>query len=149
MWTVPKQFSVRLGGNTYIDTPNLIVYKDEALFQIYRSDDNGILAIDFDVYDANRKKIAVFAKGIVAYGDASNYIVTTGHDEYTVREKDTNQLIASVKRRNVEGAELDVTVRLYLPNGVLLDATPTHTNIGTNTFVGCTFRGGKAAISIG
>lgn len=37
MWTVEDRFSVKLGGNTYINTPNLVVYKGEPLFRMYRS----------------------------------------------------------------------------------------------------------------
>jgi hypothetical protein len=43
MWTIPEHFVVRLGGNLYIDSPNLVTYKGELLFSIKRSDDTGIL----------------------------------------------------------------------------------------------------------
>ena len=38
MWKLESEFSVRLGGNTYINTPNLIVYKGTSIFRIRRGD---------------------------------------------------------------------------------------------------------------
>src|SRR3989304_6526226 len=109
--------SVKLGGNTYINTPNLVVYKGESLFRIYRSESDGMLGIDFDVFDSQKKRIATVRKGIVVQGDANNYDIKSGHDEYSVTEKNSGRLVASVKRRGVQGAELEVTVQLYAPDG--------------------------------
>lgn len=148
MWNLEKEFSVMLGGNTYINTPNLIVYKGEPLFKIYRSDSDGMLGIDFDIFDSAGKRVATIRKGIVVQGDKDNYNIETGHEEYKVTEKSSNRLISSVKRRGVESAELEVSVHLYTPDGFLVDATPTHTNIGGNVMSGCTFKNCSAAIAI-
>lgn len=148
MWKVAKEFSVRLGGNTYINTPNLVVYEGESLFQMRRSDSDGMLGIDFDVFDAKKNRVATFRKGIVVQGDAKNYDIKTGHEEYSVTEKTTGRIIASVKRRGVEGAELEVSVRLYTPDGFLFDATPTKTNVGGMVMTGCTIKDCGAGIVI-
>ena len=142
------EFAVKLCGNTYINTPNLIVYKNTPIFKILRSEQNGMLGIDFDVYDSNGPRVATIAKGIVVQGDTANYTITTGHEEYTVKENSTNRQIVSVKRRGVQGAELEVSVDLYTPSGFHLNATPTHTNIGGMTVSGCTFQNCGAAINI-
>src|SRR3990172_6626421 len=126
MWKVETEFAVRLGGNTYINTPNLVVFKGTPVFRIRRSDD-GMLGIDFDVFDAKGQRVATFAKGVVVQGDQANYQIDSGHDSYTVTERSTGRVIARVQRRGVQGAELDVSVRMYLPNGFLLDAGPQAT----------------------
>ena len=148
MLKIETEFTVKLGGNTYINTPNLVVYKDESLFRIYRSESDGMLGIDFDVFDSQKKRIATVRKGIVVQGDANNYEIKTGHDEYSVTEKNSGRLVASVKRRGAQGAELEVTVHLYTPDGFLFDATPIHTNVGGMMMTGCTIKDYGAGIVI-
>lgn len=149
MWTVEDRFSVKLGGNTYINTPNLVVYKGEPLFRVYRSESDGILGIDFDVFDASGTRVATFRKSIVVQGDSDNYVIKSGHEEYEVTNKASGQLIAKVRRRGAEGAEMEVSVRLYTPDGFLLDATPTQTNIGGVLMTGNVFENCGAGIAIG
>lgn len=149
MWKVEKEFSIRLGGNMYINTPNLIVFQGESIFQIRRSDEDGILGIDFEVFDAQGKRVATFKKGIVVQGDKENYIIDSGHEFYSVTEKSTGRVVARVQRRGVKDAELDVQVQMYLPNGFLLDAGHTTTNLPRgNQITGCVFRDCGAGIAI-
>jgi len=149
MWKVEEKFSVKLGGNTYINTPNLIVYKGQALFRIYRSENEGILGIDFDVFDSSGKRVATFRKGIAVQGDSNNYTIKSGHEEYRVEDKTTGQLIASVKRRGAQGGtEMEVSVHLYTPDGFLIDATPTQTNIKGMVMKGNVFENCGAGIAI-
>jgi hypothetical protein len=147
MWAVEKEFAIRLGGNTYIDTPNLIVYKGVSLFQVYRSDD-GLLGVDFDVFDSKGQRVATFRKGIVVQGDKENYTIETGHETYSVTEKSSGRVVARVQRRGVQGAELEVQVRLYMPNGFLLDAGPQSTNLGGMVMTGSTFKSCGAGVVI-
>lgn len=105
---IESEFSVKLGGNTYINTPNLVAYKGEPLFRIYRSERDNILGIDVDVFDFKKKRVATIRKSIIVQGDANSYEIKTGHDGYSVTEKNGGRLIASVKRRGVQGAELEV-----------------------------------------
>ena len=148
MWKIENEFSIKLGGNTYINTPNLVVYKGEPLFEIRRSESDGILGIDFDVFDSEGNRVATVRKGIVVQGDSDNYIIESSHEEYTVTERSSGRLLTSVKRRGVDGAELEVSVQLYTPDGFLLDATPTQTNIGGNVIKGCIFKDCGAGIAI-
>ena len=60
MWKVEDRFRVKLGGNTYINTPRLIVYKGTPLFQLGRSESDGMLGIDFDVFDAAGQRVCIF-----------------------------------------------------------------------------------------
>jgi hypothetical protein len=149
MWKVETKFAVRLGGNTYINTPNLIVYKGTPLFRIRRSEQDGILGIDFDVHDSTGKRVAIFAKGVVVQGDKGNYDIETGHEQYKVTERSSGRVVAQVRRRGVEGAELDVAVRMYLPDGFFLDAGPDATNLGGGTLIGNVFENCGAGIAIG
>jgi hypothetical protein len=148
MWKVETEFAVRLGGNTYINTPNLIVYKGTPVFRIRRSDD-GTLGIDFDVFDAKGQRVATFAKGIVVQGDEANYKIESGHETYSVTERSSGRVVARVQRRGVQGAELDVHVHMYLPNGFLLDAGPKATNLGGVTLSGNVIKSCGAGIAIG
>jgi hypothetical protein len=148
MWKMETEFSVKLGGNTYINTPNLIVYKGTPIFKILRSNQTGMLGIDFDVYDSTGARVATIAKGIVVQRDKANYTITTEHEEYTVKENGTNRQIASVKRRGVQGAELEVFVDLYTPSGFHLKATPTHTNMDGMTISGVIFQNSDTGIAV-
>ena len=130
MWQVEKEFSVKLGGNTYINTPNLIVVQGKSLFKVYRSESDGMLGIDFDVYNSSGNKVATIRKGIVVNGDEDAYQITSGHEKYSVTEKSSGKEIVSVQRRNVSGAEIEVSVELYTKTGFLLNATPESTNVG-------------------
>jgi len=148
MWKIEKEFSVKLGGNTYINTPNLIVYKGEPLFKIYRSESDGILGIDFDLFNNSGKRIATIRKGIVVQGNTESYIIKSSHEEYQVIEKVTQKVIASVKRRGIESTELEVSVHLYTSDGFLIDATPIKTNIGGMIMTGCVIKNLGAGIVI-
>ena len=149
MWKVEKEFAIRLGGNTYIDTPNLIVYQGTPIFRVRRNEDDGMLGIDFDVFDSKGQRVATIKKGIVAQGDEANYKIDSGHETYSVTERASERIIARVQRRGVQGAELDVQVHMYLPNGFLLDAGPQSTNLGGVTMTGTVFKNCGAGIAIG
>ncbi|MEM4988789.1 hypothetical protein V8G57_15455 [Collimonas sp. H4R21] len=149
MWKVEKEFSIRLGGNTYIDTPNLIVYQGTPIFRVRRNEDDGMLGIDFEVFDSMGQRVATFKKGIVAQGDQANYGIDTGHETYSVTERSSGRLIARVQRRGVQEAELDVQVHMYLPNRFLLDAGPLATNLGGAVIAGNVFKSCDAGIAIG
>ncbi len=130
MWVVPDQFKVRIGGNLYQNVPNLVVYKEENLFRLERSVSDGILGVDFDIYNGQGKKVATIRHSIVVSGDEQNYEITTGHAEYSIKELSTDRIITTIKRRDVSEADLDVSVELYTKDGFLFNATPTLTNIG-------------------
>jgi hypothetical protein len=141
------QYTARLGGNTFINVPDLVIYKGRSMFSLRRGDD-GILLIGFDVLDRQGKHVARFANSIVVNGDSSAYEITTGHDAYSVTERSTGRVIARVQRRGVHGAELDVHVRMYLPDGRLLEAGPDATNFGGLKISGSTFHNTGCAINI-
>jgi hypothetical protein len=149
MWTVAEHFKVRLGGNWYIDCGTLVVYKGSPLFNLRRRDGDDQLGIDFDVYDSAGAKVATIRNSNVVDGDATNYEIVHEAGAKRVIERSTGRVMAEVIKKGVDGAELDVRVNLYLPNGTLFEATPDRTNLGGIVFKDNTFKGGAAAISIG
>lgn len=149
MWKIETAVSIKLGGNTYINTPNLIVHKGEPMFQICRSDSGGCFSIDFTVFDAHGNRAATIRRGVVVQGDASNYIIEMSQRHYVVTEQSTGQQIAVIHRRGVDGAELEVSVCLYTLDGFLFCATPTQTNIDGLASIGCTVVNGTFGIAFG
>ena len=149
MWQVENKFKVIIGGNTYIDTPNIVVYKGVSLFTIKRSED-GLLGIDFDLYDKQGKRAATVRKNIIVQGNESEYTITTGMDRYTLTKNKTGEIICDIKKRTqATQSEIEVSVKLYTPDGFLFDATPTRTNTPGIKMSGNIFSNCGAGIAIG
>ncbi len=127
MLEVAHRFEVRLGGNTYINTPRLIVCKSTPLLQLCRNASHGMLEIDLDVFDEGRRRTAVFRNSNLARGDSVAYPLMARHNEYRVAERRSGRAVVIVKRRHGSG-HLDVWVDLYTPRALLFVATPTETN---------------------
>lgn len=149
MWKLEKRFRVIIGGNTYINTPNIIVYKGDPLFTIKRSENDGILGIDFDIYDRVGKKVATVRNSNIVQGDRSNYDISTQMDRYTVIEKSSGRIICDVRRRSqAPNAELEISVKMYTRDGFFIDAGPEQTNIAGNTLRGCVIQDCGTGIAI-
>ena len=128
MLEVAEKFQVRLGGNIYINTPRMIVYKGAPLFQLRRNHNEGMLEVDFDVFDASGRRVSVFRKGIVARGESAPFMITAHHNEYRVNQRASGRAIVIVKWHFGSG-DLDVWLELYTPSGFLIVASPTETNL--------------------
>jgi len=130
MWLKETKFSVRLGGNTFTNCPVLIRYKDEPLFSLVRSED-GLLAINLQVYDAARRKIATVKHNTIYFGDQSAFSLEGDADRLALIAKASGAVLVDIRKRAAAtAAELDVSVRTYLPNGRILDLGPNSTNVG-------------------
>lgn len=150
MWEVEKNFRVRIGGNTYIDTPVIVAFKGDPLFTFKRSDENGYLGIYFEIYDSEGKHIASVKRNEIYFGDKDAYKIEGSMNRYTFTERASGRVICDIKKReDAHPAELDVSVHLYTPTGFLFDATPDQTNFGGSTFKGMTFQGNPVGIAIG
>ena len=149
MWSVEKEFKVKLGGNFYVDTPVLVAFKGESLFTLKRHDENGYLGIYFEILDKFGAKIASVKRNEIYFGDKSAYQIDGSANRYVLSERESGRVICDIKRReDAHPSELDVSVRLYLPNGFLFDATPEQTNLpGRNIIRGCTIT--NCAVGIG
>jgi hypothetical protein len=148
MWRVAEHYRVRLGGNTYIDCRDLIVFRGGSLFNLRRHDD-GYLGIDFDIYDQNGAKVATVRRNEVYMGNAEDYEIQGTMNRYTVTERGTGRVICDIrKREDADPDELAVTVHLYTPSGFLFDSTPDETNLGGLKLKNNVFRGSNTAIEI-
>ena len=148
MWKMEPGFAVWLGGNKYINTPNLIVYRNTPVFLIRRRTADGLLDIEFHVYDRTGRRVAAFARGVVIQGDKADYDIQTAQEAYSVTERATGRVIARVQRRAANRAELDVHLHMYMPDGFLLDAGPHRTNISGAMLTGHVFENCDAGMTI-
>jgi hypothetical protein len=140
MWEVAEHFSVRLGGNTYIDCKNLIVVRGQTLFTLKRHE-NGYLGIYFDIYDKNGNRVAAVKRNEIYLGNKQDYTIEGTANRYVVTHRATGRVICDIrKREDAEPAELDISVQLYTPAGFLLDATPEQTNLPGFTVRDCVMR---------
>src|SRR5258706_2803009 len=131
MWEVETRFTVRLGGNTYINTPVLVAYKGESLFTVKRHDETGYLGIYFEIYDVNGKHIASVKRNEIYSGDKDKYTIEGSINRYIFRERESGRVLCDIRRReDAHPAELDVSVQLYTPSGFLFEANPDQTNLG-------------------
>ena len=151
MWEVEAKFKVRLGGNTYINTPIVVAYRGESLFTFKRHDENGYLGIYFEIYDASGNHVASVKRNEIYFGDKTAYKIDGSMTHYTFSERASGRVLCDIKRYEAaHPAELDVSVSLYTPSGFLFDATPDQTNLpGGSVISGCTFEGMAIAIGIG
>ena len=136
-WIVEEAFKVKIGGNTFINTPNIIMYGEEPLFKMCRSTSDGLLGIDFNIYKENGEKGATIRKGMIVDGNENDFSILKEFDHYTITEKSSGRIICDIKKREVAGdVELEVNVQMYTKKGFLFKATPTGTYIGSNLISG-------------
>lgn len=149
-WVVPQHFKVLIGGNTYIDCPIIVDYKGQSLFELYRSDADGFLGINFDLHAKDGSRVATIRHGQFVGAIPSGYQIDGSLDRYTLMETATGRSVCDIRLRTRarEDAELDVSAQMYLPDGKLLVFSPTETNLGGIVMRGCTFQACGAAIRI-
>jgi hypothetical protein len=143
MWLEETEFSIKLGGNTFINVPVIMAYKGEPLFAVSRNE-SGYLAIDFEVFDATRQKIASIKKNNVYrhHERVHEYALEGTADTLRLIDKITGSIIVDIRKRQAATTELDVNLRTYLPDGRFLDANPNGCTLpgiflGNNTFKNC------------
>ncbi len=146
-WQVDRSFRVVLGGNTFVDTPNLVEYDGESLFSLERNDESGYLAVSFKIYDESKAKIATIGRNRVfmnkKYRGPKTFAIEGGVHDWVLREKPSDSLICAIKQKEAASpAELDLSVNLYTPDGLFFSATPDSINLGGlkmtgNVLVGC------------
>jgi hypothetical protein len=150
MWEVEDHFRVRLGGNTFIDTPDLVTYQRHPLFTLKRHDDNNYLGIYFEIFDAARNHIASVKRNEIYSADKNLYAVERSQTRCAFLERATGRILCEIKRYEAaQPAELDVSVSLYTPVGFLFEATPDQMNFPMgNVIRGATFRSMRGGINI-
>lgn len=151
-WQVPEHYNVIIGGCTITDCTKLVEYKGKRLFSLYRSDNNGFLGIDFDLYDALGTKLATIRHSqFVGNKEPKGYKLDGGPDHYVLIEEGTGRLVCELKLRNQAPgqAEIEVTGEMYMPDGELLHLTPTELTFKNMTLSNVTIeKTGGFAISL-
>jgi len=149
MWEVDPKCKVKLGGNFYINVDRLVDYKGSSLFTVKRRDSDGLLGIDFDLYDAKGKKVATIRHGTVVSGDAKHYDITHDPHHYTVKEKNTGRVICDIRRGDTaKDADIEVAVDLFTPDGFHFKASADQTNLGGMQLRGNTVDTAQTGIKI-
>lgn len=82
-------------------------------------------------------------------GQKELYAIEGSACEYVLREKATGQIVCQIRRRPVAPIELEVSVRLYTPDGFLFNATPASANLGGIVMTGCVIMDCATGIDIG
>jgi hypothetical protein len=131
MWYNEDNFRVKIGGNFFVDTPSIVLYKGEDLFTIKRAESNDQLGISFTIYDQKGAKVAEVKNGQIYANDKSLYQEVKSPREYKLVERATNRIICMVVKRPVGSyVELDVTVDMYTKDGFRIKAAPDAMQFG-------------------
>ncbi len=141
MWTIEDQFKIKLGGNHYIDVPNLIVARGESLFRVKRREEDGLLAVDFDVYRADGTKVATIRSAHVVSEQHPDYDYHKERHRYYVIERSTGRIVCDVRQvTKAEGdCEIEIAVDLFTKSGLHIVASSDRTVVGRSSISGMTF----------
>jgi len=148
MWLREKDFTIRLGGNVYIDTPVMVAFDGQSLFTVVRQED-GYLGIDFEVNSANGTKVASVKRNNIYLGDKDAYALEGEPERLRLISKPSNDALVDI-RKNASSApaELDVSVRSYLPDRRLMDLGPNTSNLGGIRMTGCVLKNCGIGIAV-
>lgn len=146
---VPAQFKVRIGGNVYQDTPDLIVCDDQPILSVARDDDSGELHVDLVVFDDKGRQKAVVSNTEIRKGRSSEFKVENTESCYVVRHRPTGREVCKLRRcASTRRMDIDAYVATHTPDGALIHANPKQTNIKIRS-TGSTVRGAKCALRTG
>ena len=125
--------------------------EDRPCSLLKRHEENSELGIYFELYDARGTHVASVKRNQIypTAGQKDLYAVEGSADEYVLRDKETGQVVCHIRRKPVMPVELEVSVRLYTPDGFLFDATPDATNLGGIVMTGNLIRNRPTGINIG
>ncbi len=127
---VRKDFVVRIGGNEYTDTPNLLACKGEPLLRVAREEDSGDLDVELDLFDEKGKRRATVHNGEVVRGSGKAYDVRMTENSFTVFDRRKERTVCEIRRRaNARDMDIDVSLLLHTPEGFLVHANPDQTNL--------------------
>ena len=132
MWLKEAEFRLLMGGNVFVNMRSVFDYEGEPLFTIHRREDDGQLSIDFDVFDEAGKRVASVRRNNIHVGDGSVYEVTRDSERITLDNKQTGARIVEIIKLSTKPTELEVYVKTFLPNGYLLECSPSSFNIDGN-----------------
>jgi hypothetical protein len=145
---VHENFIVRLGGNDYLDTPNLIVYKGEPILKVTRDESNDELQVEAEIFDAQGRCKAHVRGTKLLKGDPDAVDIRSTENNYTIRDRSNDRVVCEIRRRaGQQKMDLDVSVLMHMPDGFLIHANPAQSNTKTRQDEELV-RGRDAAISL-
>lgn len=131
MMKVQEHFIVRLGGNDYLDTPNLIVCKGHPILTLTRDEKSDELRVEAKIFDSTGRKKAVISDTKLLEGDPEAVDVRSTESNYTIRDKSSDRTVCEIRRRaGKQKEDLDVSVLMHTPEGFLIHANPLQSNVG-------------------
>ena len=145
---VQEHFVVRLGGNDYLDTPNLIVYKGEPILKVTRDESNDELKVEAEIFDSEGRCKAQVEGTRLVKGDPQAVDIRSTENNYTIRDRSNDRVVCEIRRRaGQQKMDLDVSVLMHAPDGFLIHANPAQSNVKTRQDEE-TIRDEEAAISL-
>lgn len=143
---VPKDFTTRIAGNYYRNTPNLLVWSGTPILSVDRDRRTGELKVKFAIYDAKGRRRALVRNSKIEDGSADDYAVSMTESNFEVRDKETGRTMCKLQRcRASRDMDLDAFVLTHAPDGFFIHASPVQTNLGTPT-TGETYRNQDSAL---
>lgn len=129
---VHAHFVVRLGGNDYLDTPNLIVYKGEPILKVTRDESNDELRVEAEIFDAEGRCKAHVQGTRLVTGDPQAVDIRSTENNYSIRDRSNDRVVCEIRRRaGQQKMDLDVSVLMHAPDGFLIHANPAQSNVRT------------------
>lgn len=145
---VPKHFKTRIGGNFYVNTPNLVVCSGTTILRVERSEEDGELRVRLVVFDSSGRQKALVEDAALIEGRGEDYSIQSTDHNYSVRENGTGRVICKLQRcAATRSMDLDAFVLTHTPDGFFIHANPVQTNIGIKT-AGETFMDLDAALEM-
>lgn len=127
---VQEHFIVRLGGNDWLDTPNLIVYRGEPILKVTRDGDSDELSVEAEIFDADGQRKAVVRGTELVKGDPQALDIRSTENNYSIRDRTTDRVVCEIRRRaSKQKMDLDVSVLMHTPDGFLIHANPAQSNV--------------------
>ncbi|MBZ5524828.1 MAG: hypothetical protein LAP21_21535 [Acidobacteriia bacterium] len=145
------KFTVKLGGMNFINVKNIMMFRGEPLFTVYRSESDGALSVNFEVFDSNGNKLASVKQNRIYphHEQAKNLQLGGNASTYTLTDTANNKMLVRIDKREAAETELDVFLHTYLPNGVLFNASPDGTSLASHFFKGVTIADAGVGVNIG
>lgn len=146
MMKVPKNFKTRIGGNFYVNTPNLVVCSGTAILRVERAEPSGELHVKLAIFDSSGRQRALVKDTKLTKGRRKDYSIQSTDSNYSVRENATGRVICKLQRcAATRSMDLDAFILAHTPDGFFIHANPVQTNIGTKA-TGKTYQDLDAAL---
>lgn len=143
---VPKNFKTRIGGNFYVNTPNLVVCSGTTILRVERAEPGGELHVRLVIFDSTGRQSASVKDTKLIKGNRKDYSIHSTDNNYSVRENATGRVICKLQRcAATRSMDIDAFIMTHSPDGFFIHANPMQTNMGTKA-TGKTYQDLDAAL---